>query len=297
MVVYSIKDIEEITGVKAHTLRIWEKRYDIIKPERTKTNIRFYTEDHLKYILSISLLNKNGFKISQIAGMSDVQIKDHTSRLSNTEKHLEDQLDVLTFGVINMDDFVVNRILDKYIDDYGFEKTMDLLINPFLEKLSTLWVTGTVKSVHESFISEILRQRTAVEIKKLKAVDPTLPKIMIYLSDVEKQELSMVFLQYILRSKGLNVTIAGFDLSIKDVLDAYQILAPKFIYTIINQSLVDHNINTYINYLAKAFGESKFILSGMQMRTVSDELPSNCMNLNDLDSVIDYFTAVSKLDI
>ena len=297
MVVYSIKDIEEITGVKAHTLRIWEKRYDIVKPERTKTNIRFYTEDQLKYILSISLLNKNGFKISQIADMSDDQIKDHTSRLSNTEKHLEDQLDVLTFAVINMDDFAVNRILDKYINDFGFEKTMDLLINPFLEKLSTLWVTGTVKSVHESFISEILRQRTAVEIKKLKTVDPNMPKIMLYLSDAEKQELSMVFLQYILRSKGLNVTIAGFDLSIKDVLDAYQVLDPEFIYTIINQDLIDHNINTYINYLAKSFGESKFILSGFQMRTVSNDLPNNCINLNDLDSVIDYFTTVSKLDI
>ena len=294
MVVYSIKDIEEITGVKAHTLRIWEKRYDIIKPERTKTNIRYYTEDHLKYILSISLLNNNGFKISQIAEMSAEQIKDHTSRLSNNSDHIEDQLDVLTFAVINMDDYAVNVILNKYIEDFGFEKTMDLLINPFLEKLSTLWVTGTIKSIHESFISEILRQRTSVEIQKLKQADPQKPKILLYLGEDEKQELSMIFLLYILKSKGLNVTLAGFDLSIKDVLDAYQVLEPDYIYTIINQELKDHNLDTYINYLAKSIKDSKLILSGFKIQSSSKDFPRNCMSINDMDSVIDYFTSVSK---
>lgn len=294
MVVYSIKDIEEITGVKAHTLRIWEKRYDIIKPERTKTNIRYYTEEHLKYILSITLLNNNGFKISQISEMSAEELKEHTSRLSNTEEHIEDQLDVLTFAVISMDDYAVNIILNKYIQDFGFEKTMDLLINPFLEKLGALWVTGTIKSIHESFISEILRQRTAIEIQKLKHADPGMPKIMLYLGEDEKQELSMIFLLYILKSKGLNVTLAGFDLSIKDVLDAYQILEPDFIYTIINQELKDHNLDTYINYLGKSIGKSKLVLSGFKIQSSSKDFPANCIEINDLDSVIDYFTSESK---
>lgn len=294
MVVYSIKDIEEITGVKAHTLRIWEKRYDIVKPERTKTNIRYYTEEHLKYILNITLLNNNGYKISQIAEMSNEDIKNHTSRLSNAEDHLEDQMDVLSFAVINMDDIAVNVILDKYIADFGFEKTMDLLINPFLEKLSTLWVAGTIKSVHESFISEILRQRTSTEIQKLKPADQTLPKILLYLGDGEKQELSMIFLLYILRSKGLNVTLVGFDLNIKDVLDAYQVLEPDYIYTIINEELKDHNIDTYINYIAKSINSCKLVLSGYKIVSSSLDLPSNCLNLNDMDSVIDFFTSASK---
>jgi len=181
MVIYSIKDIEEITGVKAHTLRIWEKRYDIIQPERTKTNIRYYTEEHLKYILNLTFLNNNGYKISQIAGMSDVEIKEHTSRLSSSDEPLEDQLDVLMIAVINMDDNAVNYVLDKYIDQHGFQKTMDVLINPFLEKLSSFWISGTIKSVHESFISEILRQKTAIELQKLKQPNTKLKKIMLYL--------------------------------------------------------------------------------------------------------------------
>lgn len=297
MVVYSIKDIEEITGVKAHTLRIWEKRYDIVKPERTKTNIRFYTEDHLKQILNIALLNKNGYKISQIAEMTNEEIKSRTMRLSNTEEDLEAQLDVLTFAVINMDDFAVNIILDKYISDFGFEKTMDLLINPFLEKLSTLWVTGTIKSVHESFISEILRQRTAIEIQKLKQVDSDMPKVMLYLGNGEKQELSMIFLLYILRSKGMNVTLAGFDLTIKDVLDAYNTLQPQYIYTIINQEIQDYNIDSYINYISKSINDCQLILSGFMMVSTSVNLPSNCQRINDMDSVIDFFTTTAKLDI
>lgn len=290
MVVYSIKDIEEITGVKAHTLRIWEKRYDIIKPERTKTNIRFYTEDHLKYILNLTLLNNNGFKISQIAEMSEEEIKEHTSRISNTKETVEDQLDVLTIGVINLDDNTVNFILDKYIAEHGFVKTMDILINPFLEKLSSFWISGSIKSIHETFISEILRQKTAVELQKLKQPDAKQKKIMLYLGEDEKQALSIIFLQYLLRSKGLNAILVGFDLSIKDVLDAYQILEPDYIYTIINQQVKDHSIETYVNYIARSIKETSFIISGYLLFSSKMELPTNCKNLNDMDSVIDFFT-------
>ncbi len=294
MVVYSIKDIEEITGVKAHTLRIWEKRYNIVKPERTKTNIRYYTEDHLKRILNISILNKNGIKISHIAEMSPDQIKEHTSRLNNSEEHFKDQLDVLSFAVINMDEYAVNVILDKYINDYGFEKTMDILINPFLTKLSTLWVTGTIKSVHESFISGILRQKTAREIQKLEQSNPNLPKIMLYLSYEEKQELSIMFLMYILKSKGLNVTLVGFDLTIKDVLDAYHILQPQYIFTIINQELKDHSLDTYVNYISNSIEDCRFVFSGFKTLSTFNSLNENCMTINDMDSVIDFFVSVSQ---
>ena len=294
MVVYSIKDIEEITGVKAHTLRIWEKRYDIIKPERTKTNIRYYTEDHLKYILNLTLLNNNGFKISQIAGMSETEIKEHTYRLSKSDESIEDQLDVLTIGVINMDDNTVNYVLDKYIHEHGFEKTIDLLINPFLEKLSSFWISGSVKSVHESFISEILRQKTSIEIQKLKQPDPKQKKIMLYLGPDEKQELSILFLHYLLRSKGLNTILVGFDLSIKDVLDAHQILEPDYIYTIINQEVKDHSIETYINYIAKSIKETTFVLSGYLVFSSQLTLPDNCKNLNDMDGIIEFFSNASS---
>lgn len=290
MVVYSIKDIEEITGVKAHTLRIWEKRYDIIKPERTKTNIRYYTEDHLKYILNLTLLNNNGFKISQIAEMSEDEMKKQISRLNIVDKTIEDQLDVLAIGVIDMDDNTVNFIIDKYIHEHGFEKTMDLLINPFLEKLSSFWLSGTIKSVHESFISEILRQKTAVELQKLKQPDPKQKKIMLYLGEDERQALSITFLHYLLRSKGLNAVLVGFDLSIKDVLDAYQILEPSYIYTMINSQVKDHNVDTYISYISKSIKDATFVISGYLIFSAKMKLPDNCKNLNDMDTVIDFFT-------
>ncbi len=293
MVVYSIKDIEEITGIKAHTLRIWEKRYNIIKPERTKTNIRYYTEEHLKYILNLTLLNNNGFKISQIAGMSDIEIKKHTRRLSNADQTIEDQLDVLTIGVINMDENSVNVIIDKYIEEHGFQKTMDVLINPFLEKLSTYWISGTIKSVHEGFISEILRQKTAIELQKLKQPDPKQKKIMLYLGENEQQALTLIFLHYLLRSKGMNAILVGFDLNIKDVLDAYQIIEPDYIYTIINQEVKDHNLDTYINYIAKSIRQTTFVISGFLMNSQKN-IPDNCLNLNDMDTIIDFFSNASS---
>jgi len=290
MVIYSIKDIEEITGIKAHTLRIWEKRYEIITPHRTDTNIRFYSEDQLKKLLNISFLNKNGYKISKISSLADEQIQKKVAKLSNVDNQLDNQLDALTLALINLDGASISLILDKYIESTGFEKTMDLIINPFLEKLSTLWLTNIVKGVHESFITEILKQKTIIEIDKLPPVDKNARKVLLYLPENEKQQLSIEFLIYLLRSKGIDTLLAGFDLSLKDVLDAYQIYEPDFIYTIINEDSEKQSFDAYLEYLCKTIDPCIFMFSGFKVMSSGNSLPKNCKALNDLDSALKYLT-------
>lgn len=290
MIVYSIKDIEEITGIKAHTLRVWEKRYDIITPERTKTNIRYYTDDHLKQILNISFLNKNGIKISHIAMMTNQEILQKVAILTNTEKDIDQLLDSLTLAVINLDEKSVNLILNNYVKQIGFEKTMDILINPFMEKLSALWISGTIQSVHESFISEILKHKTIIEIRKLEDISNShSPHILLYLPEGEKQELSVLYFKYLLKSIGVKSTLAGFDLSIKDVLEAYNIIKPTHIYSIFNEDLAEYDLSTYVNYICKTIYPCQFMISGYKAISVQDKHPENCKVITELSEAISYF--------
>ena len=135
---YSIKDLEKYTGVKAHTIRIWEQRYNLLEPHRTETNIRYYDDNDLKTLLNIALLNKNGYKISKIAKMSVDEIVHKVADISEVNFENATQLDALTISMIEMDEYKFDRIISTNIEQIGFERTMLEIINPFLEKLSLL---------------------------------------------------------------------------------------------------------------------------------------------------------------
>jgi len=132
--VYSIKDLEKLSGINAHTIRAWEHRYDIIEPKRTKTNIRYYEDEDLKFLLNIALLNKNGIKISKIADMSRSEIAEKVAAISEVNFEHGTQLDALTISMIEMDEYKFDRIITTNIQQMGFEKTMVEVIHPFLEK-------------------------------------------------------------------------------------------------------------------------------------------------------------------
>ncbi len=166
MAVYSIKDLEKLTGIKAHTIRIWEQRYQLICPQRTKTNIRYYDDVALKLLLNIALLNKNGVKISKIATMTHEEISYQVSTISEVDFDYDTQLDALTIAVIEMDEYKFDRILSTNIEQVGFERTMMEIIYPFLERLSLLWLTGSISPVQEHFMGHLLRQKVIVAIDR-----------------------------------------------------------------------------------------------------------------------------------
>jgi len=176
MVAYSIKDLENLSGVKAHTLRIWEKRYGIIQPRRTETNIRYYKDADLQKILNITLLNRKGYKISKIAEMTADQIRQIVAELTEVGIAFEDQIDAMMLSMFELDETKFNIILDHQIQSKGFEETMHHVVYPLLDKLSMMWVAGSVKGVHENFVSNIIRKKTIVEIDKLSSADVSLQK-------------------------------------------------------------------------------------------------------------------------
>lgn len=295
MAVYSIKDLEKLSGIKAHTIRIWEQRYDIIQPGRTQTNIRYYTDDDLKLILNIALLNKNGIKISKIAKMDDEEIMEKVAAISEINFENDVQLDALTLSMIEMDEYKFDRIISTNIQQLGFERTMIEVIYPFLDKLGLLWLTGSINPVQENFMGYLIRQKIIVAINNEPiAQGRDVPKFLIYLPEGEEQELSLLFMHYLLKSRKFKVIYIGKYISLSDLKDAYQIHQPDFIYSIISEKVSKPPLKEYIEILSDSFPKTKVLLSGYQVLKENIQSSGNRKVLNNLEETITFLNTLSR---
>ena len=186
---YSIKDLERLSGVKAHTLRIWEQRYGILKPLRSDTNIRYYSSSDLKRILNISLLNNNGVKISKIASLPDDEILNQAQHILNNYNKETDQIDNLVFSMIEMNEVKFEKIISNCVIHFGFENTMEKIVFPFLKQVGNMWQMGIINTVQEHFISHLIRQKLIVGIDGLFEEKILKPKtFLLYLPNKELHE-------------------------------------------------------------------------------------------------------------
>ena len=163
---FTIKDLENLSGVKAHTIRIWEQRYNFLKPQRTDTNIRYYSNEELKTILNISLLNKYGFKISHIDRMSQEEIGQRILSLTDTDAIQERNVNELLKEMIDLNVERLDKIISEHIALKGLERSMMKLLFPFLEKIGILWLTGHINPAQEHLVTNLIRQKMMVAIDK-----------------------------------------------------------------------------------------------------------------------------------
>ncbi|GJM34996.1 MAG: MerR family transcriptional regulator [Saprospiraceae bacterium] len=291
--IYSITDLEKLSGIKAHTIRIWEQRYKIIVPHRTKTNIRYYEDDDLKLLLNIALLNKKGTKISKIANMSQEEIAVKVAAISEINIGDGAQLDALTISMIEMDEYKFDRIISTNIRQLGFERTMLEVIYPFLDKLNLLWLTGSMSPVQENFISSLIRQKIIVAINEEPILrGEEVNKFMIYLPEGEKQELSLLFMHYLLKSKGNQVVYLGQEITPEDVSDAYKIHQPGFIFTMITETFAKEPVQDYIDKLSESFPNCNILLSGYQVAVQEIEERPNVYILKSLLQTMEFLDKV-----
>lgn len=266
MVIYSIKDLEHLTGVKAHTIRIWEKRYNIVEPQRTDTNIRYYLEKDLKHILNVALLNNNGYKISAIAAMSKDEVHKKAAQLSDFDENLESNtIDSLTMSMMEMNEFKFDRILEAHIEQLGFKRAMNEVIFPLLDKLGNLWISGCIKPVHEMFVSNVIKRKIIKAIDNVPInTDINVPSFLIFLNEKENSELSLLYLHFMLKSEGFRVTNIGKDVNKLAVYEATNILHPEYIVLIANESFADEPMEPFLTDMCKHIGDSTLLLSGYQ---------------------------------
>lgn len=271
---YSIKDLEQLSGIKAHTLRIWEQRYNLLSPKRTDTNIRYYDDADLKLILNVAVLNSNGFKISKIAAMSPVDISEEIIKLTDRSLDYNDQIQALTICMIEMDEDRFEKVLSTIILKMGFEDTVLNVVYPFLTKIGVLWQTGSISPAQEHFISNLIRQKLIVAIDG--ELSNSLGKtFMLFLPEGELHELSLLFSSYLIKKYGHKVIYLGQSTPKADLISVYRTQKPDFLLTVITSSLTGDKVQDYLNMLGKEFAKSEIFVSGLQALEQSLNIPSN----------------------
>jgi DNA-binding transcriptional MerR regulator len=293
---YSIKDLEQLSGIKAHTLRIWEQRYNLLNPKRTDTNIRFYDDDDLKLILNVALLNDNGYKISKIASMASEEMRGEVMKLTERTLTHDDQIHALTICMIEMDEERFDKVLSTNILKLGFEQTMMNIIYPFMSKIGVLWQTGAINPAHEHFISNLVRQKLIVAIDGQVASGDG-KKFLLFLPEGELHEISLLFASYLIKSKGNKVIYLGQNTPNEDLLAVYKIHQPDYMLTIITTSPSSDYAQEYLNSLAARFSETKILVTGYQVIGQDFVMPANVTLMNyirDIKELLDELNLVNN---
>lgn len=289
MSVYSIKDLEHLSGIKAHTLRVWEQRYKLVTPKRTETNIRYYDDKDLKLILNVSLLKENGFKISKIAGMTDEDLREHVIKITEKSSKSPDQIQALTLAMIDLDEDRFEKIISTNTLQLGFERMMINIIYPFLVRIGFLWQTGAINPAQEHFISHLIRQKIIVAIDG-QVITPRkhTTKYLLYLPEGEMHELSLLFASYLVKSRNHQVVYLGQSLPLMDLVEAVNIHKPNYIMTIITTTPGQDAIQDYVDKLATKFKEAEILLSGYQIVGQDLDIPENAYLINKIEDLIEF---------
>ncbi len=297
MATYTIKDLEKLSGIKAHTIRIWEKRYDLIHPERTDTNFRTYNDEQLKKILNISILNKSGLKISKIASLNKIEIETKVASHLNTDTKTVSKIDSLIQPLMDLNEFDFTQKLNDFIEKIGLEKTMMEIVYPFMSKVGSLWLTNTISPTHEHFVSHIIRQKLIAEIDKIALVKKHDFTFLLFLPEHEMHELGLLFSYYVLKSRGYNVIYLG---QFVPIIDIKEICKNHTRIDAIIASLVvpfpKGELKQFIETLSKIAKNKKVILSGQQIVKDKIELPENFINFNSMPQFIDMIDSNSLMN-
>lgn len=277
---YSIKDLEKLTGIKAHTIRIWEKRYGLINPERTDTNIRTYSDTELKKLLNTAILNNHGIKISKIAKLNAEDVNSELTRIVESDTKFETQIDSLVVAMVDLDRRKFEKILGDCNLKMGFEDTCIKVLYPFLQKVGLMWQTDSINPAQEHFISNLIRQKLFVAIDEL--YDPDLdgkPKVVMALPEGEMHELGLLFYRYLMEKRGYNTIYLGQSVPFEDLVQTAKAHKAEFLVTAFVASIPIENIQAYTSSLAKRIPNVQIIATGGQVGqlvTLKDEQVSFC---------------------
>lgn len=217
---YSIKDLETFSGIKAHTIRVWEQRYGILEPKRTATNIRYYTDTDLKKLLNVGLLNELGYKISRIAEMEEEEILEIIREASAKETQEHHFLNMLKISMLNYDEELFYNITNGYIEEHGVEATFTGLFIPFLTQVGILWLTNTICPAQEHFISNLIRQKLFALTDEFQGNSTTSEVThVMYLPQGEIHEISLLLVHYIARKNGFKSLFLGQSVPFEDLFE------------------------------------------------------------------------------
>ncbi|HET6556664.1 MAG TPA: MerR family transcriptional regulator [Prolixibacteraceae bacterium] len=274
MIHYSIKDLEYLSGIKAHTIRIWEKRYRLLDPERSNTNIRSYSNEDVRRILNVAMLVKNGYKISNVASFDNAKLQSEVLRQNKNLQDPEKNIDHLLMHTLNMDLKGFELLVKNIISENGFSKTIQNIIFPFFERIGILWQAGSIYVTHEHFVSNLIRNHLIVEISKFDNHDSE-RTILFFLREDEMHELGLLYFNFLAAANGFRCIYLGQNVPSEDLVNLLKENEYNFICTSFIHAIEKESLEQYLAKLAKVFNKNKILIAGRQLTIHKPSLPAN----------------------
>lgn len=289
---FTIKDLENLSGIKAHTIRIWEQRYSFLKPQRTGTNIRYYSNDELKTILNIALLNKYGYKISHIDKMSTGEVEAKILALTQTEAQQAKLVNEMLRAMIDVDMVTFEALVDEQVQSRDIDRVIMQVIFPFLEKIGILWLTNHIIPAQEHLVSNIIRQKLIAGIEKIRSYTTTNKTALLFLPEGEHHELGLLFSHYLFKKHGLTILYMGADCPVKDVAFVIGRKKPDFVFTHLISMPANFSFDKFISGIASASQNIPVIISGQLEHHYKKISHSNILYKQSLGDVMEYISSL-----
>jgi len=295
---FSIKNLENLSGIKAHTLRIWEKRYNLLEPDRTDTNIRRYSLDSLRKLLNITLLYNHGFKISKIASLSADEIPKLVRSIALKSNSEQVSINAFKLAMINFDYELFDSNYEEIQQHHDFEYIFMQIFMPLMKELGILWQTGAISPTHEHFITNLVKQKIHLQTELLqrdKAKNEDQPIFVLFLPENEIHELGILYLNFLILSKGYRTIFLGQSLQSSSLQTLYSY---DTTFNFVSYLTVEPNKEEIMPFLKDFHKQllenqkSKLILFGpQQVEIVKEELPEQIEMYRSVDSFIfKYFS-------
>ncbi len=287
---FSIKDLEHFTGVKSHTIRVWEQRYNLLVPKRTATNIRYYSGDDLKKLLNVAYLMYHGMKISKIADLGDQALIDKVNEVQIEEGGLSAVFSRLKLSMLNYDEALFNEIVREHSDEYGLEKTVLQVFLPFLSQIGVLWLTNSICPAQEHFISHLMRQVLNSAVDSLQDdLKSDAPIAVLYLPEREIHDISLLFIHFLCRKYQIRSVFLGASVPFSDLMGVAEQFPNARFVSYCTTYPASSEAQSYVNLVTSEFEglDNKFLLAGKVFEgCTSNDVVTTVTNGEDLMKVL-----------
>ncbi|WP_343488398.1 MerR family transcriptional regulator [Allomuricauda sp. d1] len=287
---FSIRDMENLSGIKAHTIRIWEKRYDLFQPERTTTNIRTYSLSSLQKLLNITLLYNNGYKISKIAKIQENEIPEIVKNLTIEKNENDSAINAFKLSMVNFDQSLFTRTYDSLLNKKSFREIFYEVFIPLLTELGLLWQTDTISPSHEHFITNLIKQKIYSETEKLQYDVPRKDAVFaLFLPENEIHELGLLYINYEIVRSGYKSIYLGQTMPIESLNDLVKYYNAVNFISYFTVSPTKEKIEKYIHEFSTILNESpnsRLWLLGRQIQHISqDILPNTIKTFSSIEEL------------
>lgn len=288
---FSIKNLEHLSGIKAHTIRIWEKRYNLFEPERTDTNIRLYNLENLQKLLNVTLLYNNGYKISKIASFSSQEITENVHKLTINKNADDWSIGLFKLAMINFDQRLFTKTFNDLLEQFSFSEVFKNVFVPLMNELGVLWQTNSISPSHEHFITSLVKQKIHAMCEDLqqRSTRRTDRRFVLFLPDNEIHELGLLYLQYEVLNNGFQCVFLGQSVPIESLNNLVDIGEPITFITYFTIEPTQDKIKAYLNTFNSEIIEnidSELWILGYQVQFMSDEMPDKIRKFKSIDDVI-----------